>query len=38
MNEGENCVWWVRILNREFGRYFLEWYAQRRKRGREHRK
>jgi hypothetical protein len=25
MRDGENCVDWVRQLNREFGRFFLSW-------------
>ena len=24
--EGENCVEWIRQLNQEFGRFFLEWF------------
>jgi hypothetical protein len=26
IRNGINCVEWIRNLNREFGRYFLEWY------------
>ncbi len=25
MSDGQDCVLWVRDLNREFGRFFLEW-------------
>ncbi|MCK5595602.1 hypothetical protein KAI19_05435 [bacterium] len=28
MIEGENCANWVRELNKEFGRFFLEWFAK----------
>ncbi|MFH1653355.1 MAG: hypothetical protein ABIE74_04785 [Pseudomonadota bacterium] len=31
ISQGENVVEWVRTLNREFGRYFLEWANQRNK-------
>lgn len=31
IRDGQDCVWWIRILNREFGRYFLEWYERRKK-------
>ncbi len=30
MTRGEDCVNWVRTLNLEFGRYFLNWYEERR--------
>lgn len=28
---GQDAISWVKILNREFGRYFLEWAAKRKK-------
>lgn len=35
IRDGENVVEWVRELNRQFGRYFLEW-SERRKTVAEH--
>lgn len=26
ITQGENCVEWIRALNGEFGRFFLEWF------------
>ncbi len=31
ISEGQDVVQWVRTLNREFGRYFLEWSGRKRK-------
>jgi hypothetical protein len=30
LRDGEDVVTWVRELNRQFGRWFLEWFATRR--------
>lgn len=30
IRDGEDCVNWVRDLNQEFGRYFLEWFGIRK--------
>ncbi len=29
--EGENCVEWIRQLNQEFGRFFLQWFNSNKK-------
>jgi hypothetical protein len=31
ITQGENCVEWIRTLNREFGRFFLEWFKTQKK-------
>jgi hypothetical protein len=35
INKGKNVVEWVRTLNREFGRFFLDWISQQQKAGKQ---